>query len=290
MNIYQQPSPKRLGVFRTRDLWLLGLQKRRKREKAMRNGSLNRIRRGWYALPDAHPDLVNAVRRRGALTGLSACKLYGLWTPHHDKLQVAVPDFVRCSFTLGATRRSLKTKLPCGIVPLDTALIHVAAYESTEVALIVFESALNKGYIRRDQAKELLENVSRTRAQKILARLISNSQSGSETRVRNYIQSLRFKVVAQAQIDNVGRVDLLVKPRLIIECDSRAHHTSAINYQTDRNRSNSALIRGYLTIRLTYEDVWSRWDNTKRWVRYLLQHRLHKWKNPAYSPMSSLTE
>lgn len=286
MYTHLPPRPTTLGIFRTRELRLIGIHTRRTRERAMRFGKIYRVRRGWYATPDAHPDLVTAVRHYGALTSLSACKIYGLWTPPTTDIFVAVPDFVRRSRTRGVTRRHLTEKLPGPLVSLDTALIHVARYEPFETALIVFESAINKGLIQIDYARRLLTQIPITRAERLLKRLCSGSQSGSETRVRNYIQSLRFRVTPQKSINHVGRVDIFVHPRMIVECDSRAHHTSMANYQNDRSRSNSALICGFLTVRLTYEDIWLRWNETKIWIKYLLQHGFQRWKKPAYSPAS----
>lgn len=63
-----------------------------------------------------------------------------------------------------------------------------------------------------------------------------------------------FSVIVQPRIEGVGRVDLRVG-KLLIECDSKAHHTSMANYRNDRRRDRCALVRGWLKMRLTYEDV-----------------------------------
>lgn len=95
-------------------------------------------------------------------------------------------------------------KIPGALVSLDTALLHVAKYDSHENALIIFESAINKCLISLDYAREIIKKIPRTRAEKLLSRLCVSSQSGSETRVRNFIQSLRFHVLPQCKISRIG--------------------------------------------------------------------------------------
>lgn len=53
----------------------------------------------------------------------------------------------------------------------------------------------------------------------------------------------------------MGRVDFLVGQCLVIEVDSRAHHTDPENYHRDRLRDQRLVSRGYIVIRLTYEQV-----------------------------------
>lgn len=103
-------------------------------------------------------------------------------------------------------------KIPGALVSLDTALLHVAKYDSHENALIVFESAINKCLISLDYAREIIKKIPRTRAEKLLSRLCVSSQSGSETRVRNFIQSLRFHVLPQCKISRIGTVYMVVTP------------------------------------------------------------------------------
>ena len=103
-------------------------------------------------------------------------------------------------------------RIPGALVSLDTALLHVAKYDSHENALIFFESAINKCLISLDYAREIIKKIPRTRAEKLLSRLCVSSQSGSETRVRNFIQSLRFHVLPQCKISRIGTMDMVVTP------------------------------------------------------------------------------
>jgi very-short-patch-repair endonuclease len=57
------------------------------------------------------------------------------------------------------------------------------------------------------------------------------------------------------RIRGVGRVDLVIGDRLVIECDSREFHDKADSYAADRARDLELLRQGYREIRLTYAQV-----------------------------------
>ncbi len=89
--------------------------------------------------------------------------------------------------------------------------------------------------------------------------------------VRLRLTSAKVRFGVQVQLDGVGRVDFLIGRRLIVEIDSRAHHDSPAAYAEDRRRDREAVARGYVVLRLTYQDVvhdWPRaWENLRAIVR-----------------------
>lgn len=58
-------------------------------------------------------------------------------------------------------------------------------------------------------------------------------------------------VTVQAHVAGLGHVDLLVGNRLVVEVDSREHHTGHDNYVEDRRRARVAAKRGLLRMPLT---------------------------------------
>ena len=58
--------------------------------RAITNGSVLMVRRGWYCVPDAPPTVVQAVRVGGSLTGQSVARLHGLWLLDDGALHVRV--------------------------------------------------------------------------------------------------------------------------------------------------------------------------------------------------------
>lgn len=101
------------------------------------------------------------------------------------------------------------------------------------------------------------------------------AESGTETKVRLFFQLRSVPVRAQVQIPGVGRVDLLVGRRWIVECDSRAHHTGEEQYEKDRRRDISAVERGYFTTRLTHGMVFRRWEKTTQRLRAVIRSGQH---------------
>ena len=73
-----------------------------------------------------------------------------------------------------------------------------------------------------------------------------------------------------------GRVDLLVGDRLVIECDSVRHHGERSRYYADRSRDRASLIEGCLVLRLTWEDIWLRWEETRGALDTLIRRRVHR--------------
>ncbi|MGN8553563.1 UNVERIFIED_CONTAM: endonuclease domain-containing protein [Microbacterium sp. SLM126] len=58
----------------------------------------------------------------------------------------------------------------------------------------------------------------------------------------------------------MGRVDFVVEGRLIVECDSRAHHSDWNQQRTDYRRDLAAAQQGFVTLRLMAEDILYRPD------------------------------
>lgn len=125
--------------------------------------------------------------------------------------------------------------------------------------MVVADSILNKGLA---ELADLRGEVSAApkRVRDLLEICDRRAESGTETMARLRFRSRRIRLRIQVYVPGVGRVDLLVGDRLIIECDSAEHHISRRNYANDRRRDRRAIAKGYLVIRLTYEEVLFGWD------------------------------
>lgn len=160
-------------------------------------------------------------------------------------------------------------------MPLRLTLTHAINCLEPEHAAILLESAREKRLLGADDIAELLERTTSRRRRDIGA-VRGTAGSGSETRVRRYLERKGVRVTAQAAVFDAGRVDLLVGDRLIIECDSREHHTSADAYQNDRGRDAMSLRGGYLVLRLTWEWIWLHWTQTCELLDDLIRRRVHR--------------
>lgn len=230
--------------------------------QAVKAGGLVRVSRGWYATAQAAPTVTSAIRAGGRLTCISAAAAHGLWVPEHDRPHLAfrravppVPDVVAHT-----VRRWSHTS---AVAPLDDALRLVVDRHDAELALILLESALNHRLIGLAEAERLAERGCRSK-QRILRFLEPTAEAGTETRTRVFLQQHRLPVIAQVQIDGVGRVDLLIGASLVVELDSWAHHSAPRHYAKDRERDLQLTLRGYRVVRLTYHQVMFDWERTSR--------------------------
>ena len=89
---------------------------------------------------------------------------------------------------------------------------------------------------------------------KLMARTSRLSESGTESLLRHDLVSARLRVRAQVWIGS-DRVDLLVGDRLVLECDSRAHHTRLDRYTADRLRDQRLAALGFHVLRFTYHQL-----------------------------------
>lgn len=144
--------------------------------KQLENGSLRSLRTGWYAIPTADPDVVEAVRLGGALSCVSALRKRQLWVPPgYDRVHVRTSRYGKQQ-----VRRSCQG--PGRPVPVETALdpIPIAlgcAYRcmTAEDWITVCDSALNTFGLTIPQLQsemgvlsppmyELMRNVTRSRS------------------------------------------------------------------------------------------------------------------------------
>ncbi|MGL4832573.1 MAG: endonuclease domain-containing protein [Propionibacteriaceae bacterium] len=238
-----------VGVVRRSQLSL----SKREIARACNEGSLRRLRLGWYATSEARDDVMRAVAQGGCLSCISALKLYGVWVPPTADLHVRYSRYAtREAPTL--TGCDYPRDLPV-IGPVDEACIAwsgIRGCVSDEEAVAITDSALRLGLIEPANLEIL--------PCKLRERIDPRTDSGTESLTRYRLQSLGIKVQPQVTIAGLGRVDMLVGDRLILECDSVAHHTDITNYRNDRRRDRVALSKGYLVMRLTWEEVMFRWD------------------------------
>jgi very-short-patch-repair endonuclease len=236
---------------------------------------LRSLRRGWYRSESADPGAVAAVLAGGCLTCVSALSFYGIWIPEgHRRPHVrrnergrARPagDVHLCPVGRHAVTRSVDN--------LSTALKCAASCLSNEDFLVVCDSLLHKKLVRPDQLASWLPRLPRG---KELTRCDSRSESGTETMVRLRLAAHNVKLRIQVYIPDIGRVDLLIGDRLILEVDSKSHHTGEAGYARDRRRDRKALRRGLLPLRLTYYDVVHDWDECYTDISALIRRGDHR--------------
>ncbi|WP_344067984.1 type IV toxin-antitoxin system AbiEi family antitoxin domain-containing protein [Microbacterium sediminicola] len=235
-------------------------------EEAVRSGELIRARRDRYVTPDAPEPIVQAVRVGGQLTCLSLLELHGVYVLKNTRLHVHMkanasrmrsPDSRWVRLADRSTRAPVLHWTPRALrvgqemcAPLTVALAHSVLCQGPRAAVASIDSALHRGIVDGADIAEVFSLLPQKFA--VLRPLIdSSAESGPETFMRLILRSLGCGFEAQVVIGGVGRVDFLVDGWLVVECDSRAHHSEWAAQVKDRERDLALAALGYARIRPT---------------------------------------
>lgn len=236
-------------------------------------GEVTAPRRGWIAAKDADPYLVAAARAGVVLTCVTQARRLGLWVLDEDRSHVGAPPT--------ASRLALPTATVHWSVPVVprapgtledgilNTLVVVATCQPYETALAVWESALNKGLVTKE---ELARLPLRPRARRLLADASPFSDSGLETLVVVRLKWLRLPIRVQIWIAG-HRVDFLIGDRLVLQVDG-GHHVG-LQRAEDVAHDAALTLLGYHVIRVTYVQVVERWHEVQDLVQRAVAQGLH---------------
>jgi very-short-patch-repair endonuclease len=229
-----------------------------------------RARRGWYVLPDAPPGVVDAVRVGGRATCTTALATYGVWVPLTSHPHVALKP--NASRLRSPTDRTLPLE-PASAreatlhwqpwnaahrenwrVGITDAIVHAAWCVEGDEFVAIVDSAVGSGVLSASSIWRVRER-SPVRLRRAFASVDSRSGSGTETLVRLALRRARLRVRTQVEIDRVGRVDLLVGNRVIVEVDSRAWHEDAPARRRDYARDLALANAGFIVIRVSWHQA-----------------------------------
>lgn len=276
----------RLGGIATRRQLLAAGFTGRELTAAVRGGAIDRVRQGYYAGPTTPRASLVAVRIGGAVGCLTAAGSYGLWDGAEHRVHVSVPHLA----SRLRTRKSLVafgSEFGADVYP-EPVVLHwtqaprppVAGPETWRVspaealrqvmycadeehAIACWETALSSGLVSADLLGSLasgLPTALRARAMLVDPGAESGPESLVSQRLRRRGVSLRRQVV----FPGIGRVDLLVGERVIVEVDGFAYHSEPQRFESDRRRDAMLTAAGYVVIRLSYRQVMFDWPFCER--------------------------
>lgn len=279
------------GVLTTNQLIAAGWSKWQI-EQAVATGDLTRVRIGWCALPAHDPAALTAVKAGGCVSCFSALRLHGVWVPERKGRHVRLPEHRRPRVRTRkgqdsgrpAAARGRRSCRPFGTEPPVTAAVDgleaasrcVLRCGSQEEILVVMDSILHGALATRKQLQEWAADAPKA-VRALLAVADAKAESGSESMVRCRLRSLRIMTRIQVRVMQGTRVDLLVGDRLIIECDSKEHHTAADAYESDRRRDRRMIARGFIVLRLTYRQIHDEWPEIERAILQIVRRGDHRW-------------
>ena len=252
------------GIAPARDLITAGVSANDIR-LAVADHVILRFRKGWYALFDLPCDVVRASRVGGVLTCVSAAAHHGLWVPDDTRLHVAVPTNASRLRSAGDHHTRLDLDAPDVVVhwtadrgapyelvvSVPRAIECIARCCSADDAFAVLESALRKRRMSRRDVQELAARVPRG-VRNVLMMAGDLSDSGTESALALTLTRVGIPFRQQVHIAGVGFVDFVIGERLIVEVDSRPHHSDPTN---DRRRDAVASLAGFRTLRFMYSQI-----------------------------------
>ncbi|MFW0786071.1 type IV toxin-antitoxin system AbiEi family antitoxin domain-containing protein [Gordonia sp. CPCC 206044] len=265
-----------LGVFSWAELINMGCRRAQIRA-LVKTGALKRLRHGWYATEGADTKVVEAVRRGGVLSCASALRQHGVWVPESAATSIHVRGNQHANRTRNDFCQQFGRPEPevGAIDQIPIAVRHASRCLTPEDFVVVCDSIL---FQRKMEKADLRGQLSSAPAavRQLLDWCDGHAESGTESMVRFRLRSRRISAKVQVEIDGVGRVDLLVGDRLIVEIDGEEFHRTAEQFEEDRRRDRVAAELGYLTIRLTYRAVVDQWVEVEEQIVSIVRSGRHR--------------
>jgi len=258
---------------------------------AVRRGEVIRVRQGHYACPELSEAETRAVRVGGRLTGLSAARHHGLWTPRDTPLEVSVAPDARAlrspidRLTRLSTLRSPDvavhwtdrsapgTRSTVGVL---ACLIDVAKTQPARVAFTVTESALHLRRVSPAALRRAIRVLPR-HLERLLSAASALSGSGGESLAKYEFIATGIRFAQQVSIDGVGRVDFVVGDRLVVEIDGAEFHTTRETFEQDRRRDAALRTAGFRVLRYSYSQVSERWNEVDGAIAAAIREGDHRW-------------
>lgn len=238
---------------RTRDLRRAGLSKVGL-ASAVERGELIRVRRGRYAGSETPTMVLRALRAGGRLSCLSELRHRGIWVMDSDVVHVRV-----------AANSSRMPPDPAGVRrhwrghQLESGSGHVSILDALEDASTCLErrawiasvdSALHVGALAPSDLIALADRLG-SPARRALLLVDRRAESGLESIVRVLAGDLGLRVRSQVRLGGVGRVDLIIENKIVVETDGAAFHDQALSAR-DRRRDAIAVAQSYSVLRPGY--------------------------------------
>jgi very-short-patch-repair endonuclease len=240
-------------------------------------GALVRLSRGWYAVPHVQAPLRSAVQAGGRLSCVSALAWHGVWTRAHS-VHISVPHGAHRGLMPALVVHWRHMPAPTGATLVEgarDAFEQFAACGSDLDVIIAADSALNLGLLSRADVRRTLERTRRGR--RVLARVDGRAESGTETIVRVALRARRIKLRTQVAIAGVGRVDMVVGDRLVIEVDGQDWHDRPSTFEEDRRRDAALVAKGFVVMRYSYKRVMFDLDGVLTEILAVIGRREHRW-------------
>ncbi|MDK1359203.1 DUF559 domain-containing protein [Arthrobacter sp. zg-Y1219] len=222
-------------------------------DRAVRSGTVLRPGPGIYALHDAPPELLFAAASGVSLTCISAARVLNWWVlPEAHQVHVVADRATRLADTV--VHRGPRTGKRLIAAP---AQIVGTAFRCLPPlpALVLAEFAVSRQQVGIRTLEQQFSGPKDWKIRQLIAGIRPRTASPLEVCARFHLQAAGLSVETEVRIPGVGRVDLVVEGRLLVEIDGYEFHSGREQYRRDRNRWNAATAAGWMTLRITAEMV-----------------------------------
>jgi very-short-patch-repair endonuclease len=228
-------------------------------------GSLRRVRRDWFAVPECSPDLVAAVRVGGRLTCTSAADMQHVWAVPDGALHVAVAPTAARLHLHEAPRTVVHWNRPVvpvdpgsAIEPIENVLAHIAPCQPLDFAVAAFDSAVRTGAIPLRQLRALAATQG-SAFRRVVALVNPLADTGIESIPRVRFGRLGIVMVPQVLIDG-HHVDGLIGERLVMQFDGYGPHSDRVQRNRDLHQDARLVVQDYSVLRFSRDQVLDDWD------------------------------
>ena len=251
--------------------------------RAVLSGKLIRVRKGWVRTTNAPEHLVRAVSLGGRVACISAAQFHGLWTPDHSELHLGRPRHAGRTFgeDSGTISHWQSDKWATNDTAVDSVPVlvrQVLLCCSREEAITIIDSALNLRKLSMKRLREIVSALPPAFAS-VLDEVDGRAESGLESLCRVRLVKLRVAIRTQVRIEGVGRVDLILGDRLVIESDGQRWHEGSQAFERDRTRDLILHRLGYIVIRVSYWHVVEQWMLIELAVKAIVNRGEHLWSS-----------
>lgn len=224
-------------------------------KRAISSGAVASLQRGLVGTTHADPNLRIALTAGGLITCVSAARELGLWTMKASDQLHLWTDHGRQFGAVIKHRGGLVAAGRWGYVGILDCVLHAIRCRPRLEALVIAESAVRLGRVSKAQLVEHLPGTRNSLRRQVVHSVGHDADSPLEVIARDLFRAAGLHVDTQVQIRGVGRVDMLVEDRLIIELDGFDFHWNRATFLKDRKRNNAGILSGLPTLRYVYEDL-----------------------------------
>ncbi len=222
---------------------------------AISSGALTSVHRGLVGTANADANLRIAMTAGGLITCVSAARELGLWTikdPAHLHLWT---DHGRQPETVIKHRGRLVRPGRWGYVGIVDCVLHAIRCRPRLEALVIAESAVRLGRVSKEELVDHLPGTRNNLRRQLVQGIGDDADSPLEVIARDLFRAAGLHVETQVRIQGIGRVDMVVEGRLIVELDGFDFHWDRATFLQDRRRNNAGILSGLPTLRYVYEDL-----------------------------------